>query len=85
MSALLVKYVQALLNLKLARITPARLCYDSFVFFLNLILGSGVWLGHASHVLLDQILRACLTNFCPMKHKFFNLMGSGSWNKIREI
>ena len=39
---------------------------------------NGVRSGHASHALHDQIFRDCMTNFCAMRHIFFNLMGNGT-------
>ena len=42
------------------------------IFF---VFTSGVRSGHALH---DQIFRDRMTNFCAMRHIFFNLMGNGT-------
>ena len=39
---------------------------------------SGVRSRHVNHALHDQIFRDCVTNFCAMRHIFFNLMGNGN-------
>ena len=39
---------------------------------------SGVRSGHASHALHDQIFWDCMTNFCAMRYRFFNLMRNGT-------
>ena len=39
---------------------------------------NGVWSGHASHALRDQIFRNCMRNFCALRYRFFNLMRNGT-------
>ena len=45
-------------------------------FIVPTVFNSGVRSGHASHALLDQTFRNCMTNVYAMRHIFFNLMGN---------